>query len=327
MDRYVCDVLSKKSTHGNQQQFRRVQNTRRVLLQQNTENNSRENPIEETTSEQIDGSAAIRTRQARGRRRPREPSNTLETGTQATGSLALPLIGSRDLTELFNEIFYTARHPPEARVRRVRQPREVGPVRKVPRSPPNWFLKQGQTFSGWQHVQHWPPGTSEKWNVRVVIDYVDFTKGEVFGTMTASNVPYAQSPVVTFFEGQIIDNENATFYSDPDSSARACLSELRHWSRFPAFRPLRDSVLDDDGRAPGLKDSRKVFMRWKEKCFLYGGDSRLTIAGLYYVTLDRKNGDINAYYFDPNSAPEQKMILRAGLTSQGGYSLPLSKMA
>ena len=315
---------------SNQQQSSRVQNTRRVLLQQNSENNPGDrNPWNDTVSEQPDGPGAIRTRQARGRRRPRDtPLDTTETGTQPSGTLQLPLIGSRDLTELFNEIFDTSRHAPEARVRRVRQPREIGPPRKVTRSPPNWFLKQGQTFSGWQHVQHWPPGTSEKWNVRVVIDYVDFSKGEVFGTMTASNVPYAESPVVTFFEGEIIDNENATFYSNPDASARTCLSELRHWSRFPAFRPLRDSVLDEDGRAAALKDSRKVFMRWKEKCFLYGGDSRLTIAGLYYVTLDRKNGDINAYYFDPNSAPEQKMILRAGTsTGQSGYSLPVSKMA
>lgn len=279
-------------------------------------------------SERPEGQNAVRTRQARGRRRPRDSSlDTLETGIQASASLALPLIGSRDLTELFNEIFDTARHPPEARIRRVRQPREVGPVCKVARSPPNWFLRQGQTFNGWQHVQHWPPGTSEKWNVRVVIDYVDFSKGEVFGTMMASNVPGAESPVVTYFEGEIIDNENSTFYSNPDASARTCLSELRHWSRFPAFRPLRDTVLDEDGRAPALKDSRKVFMRWKEKCFLSGGDCRLTIAGLYYVTLDRKNGDINAYYFDPNSAPEQKMILRAGTGNQHGYSLPVSKLA
>ncbi len=199
---------------------------------------------------------------------------------------------------------------------------------KMLRSPPNWFLKPGQMWNGWQHVQHWPPGTSERWSVRVVLDFVNFEKGEVFGTMTASNVPGAENNVVTYFEGEIIDNENSTFYSNPDASARTCLAELRHWSRFPSFRPLRDSVLEEDGRAPALALSGKVFMRWKEKCFLSGGaDCRLTIAGLYYVTLDRVNGDIHAYYWDPNSAPEQKMNLKVGSSHQQGYSLPIHKVA
>eukprot|EP00889_Picochlorum_renovo_P006888 jgi/Picre1/33918/NNA_001397.t1 len=208
--------------------------------------------------------------------------------------------------------------------------RTVGPLRKVSRAPSNWYLKQGQTWTGWQHVQHWPPGSSEKWNVRVVLDHVDLERGEVFGTMTATDVPGAESQVVTYFEGEMIDNENATFYSDPDASARVCLSELRHWSRFPAFRPLRDGVLEEDGRSPELAASSKVFMRWKEKCFLSGGDCRLTIAGVYYVTLDRRNGDVNAYYFDQNSAPEQRMILKAGAgnasNQQQGYALPGSNM-
>ena len=246
----------------------------------------------------------------------------------ATSTFTLPLVGTRDLTDLFQDIFQDqemGRRP--STVRRVRQPRGVGPVGKMVRAPPNWYLRPGQTWTGWQHVQHWPPGTSEKWNVRVVIEHVDFDKGEVFGSMTASDVPGAASPVVTYFEGEIIDNENATFYSDPDASARTCLSELRHWSRFPAFRPLRDGVLEEDGRTPALAESKKVFMRWKEKCFLVGGDCRLTIAGVYYVTLDRVNGDINAYYFDPNSAPEQKMMLRAGTGNQPGYSLPAQKLA
>jgi hypothetical protein len=319
-------------------------------------------------------------------------------------SFALPILGSREMTELFNELFDSSRQ--EARRSRARRdepnaanvtnapsttgnrrgaigarsrragsaPEGVHPAEimrnmdriegqryrsalqddeqrlfdsamhafsrapnstgshpsggKLVRSPPNWFLKPGQTWSGWQHVQHWPPGTSERWSVRVVLDFVNFEKGEVFGTMTASNVPGAENNVVTYFEGEIIDNENSTFYSNPDASARMCLAELRHWSRFPSFRPLRDSVLEEDGRAPALAESGKVFMRWKEKCFLSGGaDCRLTIAGLYYVTLDRINGDVHAYYWDPNSAPEQKMNLKVGSANQQGYSLPMHKVA
>eukprot|EP00204_Picochlorum_oklahomense_P002487 CAMPEP_0118799960 /NCGR_PEP_ID=MMETSP1161-20130426/2015_1 /TAXON_ID=249345 /ORGANISM="Picochlorum oklahomensis, Strain CCMP2329" /LENGTH=324 /DNA_ID=CAMNT_0006727733 /DNA_START=139 /DNA_END=1113 /DNA_ORIENTATION=- len=269
--------------------------------------------------------------QNRGRRRPRDEGwEDSQRPISLPPTFAVPFVGSRDLSEIFSEIFDVARQP-DVRVRRVRQPRTVGPLRKVSRAPSNWYLKQGQTWTGWQHVQHWPPGSSEKWNVRVVLDHVDLERGEVFGTMTATDVPGAESQVVTYFEGEMIDNENATFYSDPDASARVCLSELRHWSRFPAFRPLRDGVLEEDGRSPELAASSKVFMRWKEKCFLSGGDCRLTIAGVYYVTLDRRNGDVNAYYFDQNSAPEQRMILKAGAgntsNQQQGYALPALKYA
>ena len=91
-------------------------------------------------------------------------------------------------------------------------------------------------------------------------------------------------------------------------------------------------MLEEDGRSPQLATSSKVFMRWKEKCFLSGGDCRLTIAGVYYVTLDRRNGDVNAYYFDQNSAPEQRMMLKAGAgniitNQQQGYALPVLKYA
>ena len=346
-----------------------------------------------------------------GRRRPRETSTanaqrSFDLGMQETASealynlpiplpgslqlpasFALPILGSRDLTEMFNEIIDASRQEPVRFRARRDEPgggaatggtrpagrgtaggtggtgagqrernttslmRELygagdppssgypGPATttstgfgghggKLARSPPNWFLKPGQTWNGWQHVQHWPPGTSERWSVRVVLDFVNFEKGEVFGTMTASNVPGAENNVVTYFEGEIIDNENSTFYSNPDASARTCLAELRHWSRFPSFRPLRDSVLEEDGRAPALSASGKVFMRWKEKCFLSGGaNCRLSIAGLYYVTLDRVNGDIHAYYWDPNSAPEQKMNLKVGSSHQQGYALPMFKVA
>lgn len=264
-------------------------------------------------------------RNFRSRRRPRDEDDPLEFSRSA--AFAVPL-GSRDLSQIFSEIFESQGFDRQL-VRRVREPRPTGPQTTAPmlQAPPNVYLKPGQTFSGFQHVTHWPPGKPEKWNVEVVLNHCDYKTGEVFGTMTARNVPGAEDPVVTYFEGEVIDNVNSTFYSNPDASARSCILELRNWARFPSFRPLRESVLEEDGRASGLADSPKVFMRWKEKFFISGGDCRLTIAGVYYVALDRKTGDINAFYFDPASAPDQKLMLKAGVEGVHGYSLPTFKMA
>lgn len=259
---------------------------------------------------------------ARNRRRGREDEEV--TGAP-TAAFAVP-IGSRDLSQLFSEIFETQTQI-ERQMRRVREPR--APTASLPMSqpPPSWFLKPGQIFTGWQHVTHWPPCKPEKWSVNVTIDSCNFATGEVLGSMVAYDVPGSAGVVTTYFEGEIIDNVNHTFYSDPDASDRACVTEIRHWLRFPVFRPMRSSIVVEDGRTPALVSSQKVFMRWKEKFFITGGDCRLTIEGLYYVTLDRKTGDIDAYYFDPNSAPEQKLLLKAGASGSHGYSLPQAKFA
>ena len=47
-------------------------------------------------------------------------------------------------------------------------------------------------------------------------------------------------------------------------------------------------------RSGRLASASHVFMRWKEQCFLDAGeDCGLTIAGFYYVCLDRRTGDVD----------------------------------
>ena len=65
------------------------------------------------------------------------------------------------------------------------------------------------------------------------------------------------------------------------------------------------------GRAPSLAASDTIFLRWKEQFFVSGGECRLTIAGFYYVAMNRATGDIQAFYYDPTSTPDQHLRLRA----------------
>jgi hypothetical protein len=47
--------------------------------------------------------------------------------------------------------------------------------------------------------------------VVVRVDGVDLSKGSICGVMEAVNVPHARSPIITFWEGEIVDNTNHTF--------------------------------------------------------------------------------------------------------------------
>lgn len=214
----------------------------------------------------------------------------------------------------------------EQREVNARQPLPSTPVSlSVPH--PCSFLRPGQIFSGWQRVTHWTPGKGEQWTVTVAIQSVDKSTGKISGTMTARNVPEAEAPVVTYFEGEIIDNINASFYtSHADWSAVADI-DLAHWGRIPAFRSLRDEVVKYGGRSPNLADSGTVFMRWKERFFVTGGECRLTIAGFYYVGLDRETGDIQAFYFDPASTPDQRLKLKACEGGEAGFAFPAYDVA
>lgn len=71
------------------------------------------------------------------------------------------------------------------------------------------------------------------------LQHYDPSSGYVAGTMEAANVPDALEPVCTFFEGEIIDNVNHTFYTaDWDACAgEAPLAPLHTNPCLPACLP------------------------------------------------------------------------------------------
>ena len=59
--------------------------------------------------------------------------------------------------------------------------------------------------------------------------------------MSAENVPQVRAPVVTFWEGEIIDNVNHCFVTGKWGTTR--LTDSQHWRQFEtAFIPLRNSI-------------------------------------------------------------------------------------
>ena len=75
---------------------------------------------------------------------------------------------------------------------------------------------------------------------------VDLQHGYLCGCMRAENVPHAQGPIVTFWEGDIIDNHNATFMTSKWGADVP--TDLKHWSKFPAFIALQAEVKSRRGR-------------------------------------------------------------------------------
>lgn len=176
------------------------------------------------------------------------------------------------------------------------------------------YLTPGQRYEGRQKVSSdaWLVSTGSKdkdeWRVNVLIQGVDLERGTVHGTMEALDVPKAESPVVTFWRGEIVDNVNSFFWTRRWNARPK--QDLDHWCKFLAFTKYEERVREYGGNDIDLSESRYVFMRWKEVYFLnVREDCRLTIAGFYYLCLDRQAGDIRGFYYDPQTSPYQKLFL------------------
>lgn len=171
------------------------------------------------------------------------------------------------------------------------------------------FLQVGQVLGGKQKVTHVVTQKKEHWGVVVRIQGLDLASGYVCGTMEACNVPDSQSPVITFWEGEIIDNRNHSFMTWKWEATRDV--DMLHWSKFEAFKPLRVQVERSAGRCSKLAEHPYIFMRWKEQFFVnMPADCRLTIAGFYYICLNRQTGHIEGLYYDRSSSPYQRLDLR-----------------
>ena len=75
---------------------------------------------------------------------------------------------------------------------------------------------------------------------------VNLETGYVCGSMRADNVPQAKTPVVTFWEGDIIDNVNHSFITSKWGADKKI--DVCHWPRFDGFLPLRQKVHKTGGR-------------------------------------------------------------------------------
>ncbi|KAL8140654.1 hypothetical protein V2J09_006675 [Rumex salicifolius] len=113
-----------------------------------------------------------------------------------------------------------------------------------------------QAFSGTQNVSS--VQKDEAWRVNVRIQGVDLDHGYLCGTMEALNVPMADTPVVTFWEGEIVDTKNHTFFTGKWEASPE--DDIRHWTKFSSFSPLSSQVEVDGGKSLDLSNYPYIFM-------------------------------------------------------------------
>jgi hypothetical protein len=73
----------------------------------------------------------------------------------------------------------------------------------------------------------------EEWNVRVTVYDCHLGKGKICGTMEAVNFPFLDTSVMTYWEGEIIDNVHSHFFTKKWGATPDI--DVQHWKRFPAF--------------------------------------------------------------------------------------------
>lgn len=79
------------------------------------------------------------------------------------------------------------------------------------------------------------------------VQEVDLERGHLSGCMSSEDVPHVPGgPVRTFWEGEVLDNRNATFVT-PKWGADVAV-DYKHWSKFPAFAALQLEVKGRRGR-------------------------------------------------------------------------------
>ena len=97
------------------------------------------------------------------------------------------------------------------------------------------FLSKGMMFFGSQVVADLE-SHHEEWNVRVTIYDCHLREAKIWGSMEAVNVPFADKSVVTYWEGEIIDNLHYTFITKKWGATPDV--DIQHWKRFPAFNQI-----------------------------------------------------------------------------------------
>lgn len=110
--------------------------------------------------------------------------------------------------------------------------------------------------------------------------------------------------LTTYFEGEMIGSKH-TFVTRHPSWGATEKTDFHHWSRFPAWRPLRKDARDPDFTFGDWAQRDDIFMRWKEY-FLVPDHRVRTISGasfegFYYICFNQIEGSVSGIYFHAKS--------------------------
>lgn len=122
--------------------------------------------------------------------------------------------------------------------------------------------------------------------------------------MILSGLTEDHPTLTTFFEGEIIGTKH-TFQTRNEEWGANEKTDIHHWSRFPAWKPLAKQAKRTDFTYRNFAQREHVFMRWKEY-FLVPDHRVRTISGasfegFYYICFNQVEGSISGVYFHAKS--------------------------
>ncbi len=190
-------------------------------------------------------------------------------------------------------------------------------VRLTPHYPSS-LLRPGSHFTGTQQSDR------QIYNVDVKILTLSVPQSTVTGYLRIQGLTDEHNILTTFFTGEIIGgpNQKYTFQTKHPSWGATDKTDLQHWARFPAWRPLsKDAKRDINFAYPppstgmgseskaaagqGWWQRENIFMRWKE--WFLVPDHRVTsiqgasFEGFYYICFNQVEGRISGIYFHARS--------------------------
>lgn len=114
----------------------------------------------------------------------------------------------------------------------------------------------------------------------ISLQNTDFASSVLCGYLRIQNLTQEYPELTTYFHAEIIGSRYGFVTSDEWGASEK--DDMTHWSRFPAFRSVRNQL-----KRPGLtmrdRGRKTIFMRWKER-FLVPDHKTTEISGARLVS-------------------------------------------
>ncbi|RMZ87614.1 hypothetical protein DV736_g5161, partial [Chaetothyriales sp. CBS 134916] len=194
---------------------------------------------------------------------------------------------------------------------------------------PSSLFQTGSRYVGTQQSDR------QIYHVEVTMLTVDMEQCTMSGYLKICGLTPDHPTLTTFFTGEIIggpDQKHSFRTRDPEWGANS-RTDITHWARFPAWRPLCQYARHDLDFQYPVDNSpwwrqEHVFMRWKEHFLVPDHKLRsiqgASFEGFYYICLNHAEGRTSGIYFHSKSEKYQQLELKhvgePGVWNMGGCS-------
>ncbi|KAL8873670.1 MAG: hypothetical protein Q9174_000900 [Haloplaca sp. 1 TL-2023] len=170
------------------------------------------------------------------------------------------------------------------------------------------FLRPFSKFTGQQQSD------KQMYQVDVELKTVDMAESFLCGYLKIQGLTKDHPTLTTYFEGEMIGPKH-TFQTDHEDWGATKETDLSHWGRFPAFRPIaRQAKIKPNFHYKNFTQRENIFMRWKEYFLVPDHTVReingASFEGFYYICFNQVSGDICGIYFHAKSEKFQQLELK-----------------